>query len=262
MKTVLTIAGSDSVAGAGIQADIKTFAAHGVYGTSAVTAVTAQNTLGVSSVFPLPADVVTAQIEAVTSDLEIDAAKTGMLATAAVVEAVAAAIEALDIPRVVVDPVVLANDGAPLLEDEAVAVLKTQLLPRAYVVTPNALEAARLTGLTVSTLDDARAAARRVLELGPSAVIIKGGHLKQADAVDLMFDGREFIELRAPRLDTPRGMHGTGCAFSAALAANLALGHTLRQAAVLAKEYVTGAIRNAVTLGRGRTPPHHFWRSG
>jgi hydroxymethylpyrimidine/phosphomethylpyrimidine kinase len=257
MKTALTIAGSDSGGGAGIQADLKTFAAHGVYGTSAVTAITAQNTLGVTAWEAVTSDLVTAQIEAVASDFAVDAVKTGMLANAAIVEAVAAAIASLDLPRVVVDPVMLAKGGAKLLDDEAIEAVKAELLPRAFVVTPNSLEASALAGMQVRTVDEARAAAERIAALGAAAVIVKGGHLPHADAIDLFFDGREFVELRAPRIET-RHTHGTGCTFSSAIAANLALGRPLGEAVARAKAYLTDAIRQAPGLGAGHGPLGHF----
>jgi hydroxymethylpyrimidine/phosphomethylpyrimidine kinase len=257
MKTALTIAGSDSGGGAGIQADLKTFAAHGVYGTSAVTAITAQNTLGVTAWEAVASDLVTAQIEAVASDIGVDAVKTGMLANAAIVEAVGAAIASLDLPRVVVDPVMVAKGGAKLLDDEAVDAMKAELLPRAFVVTPNVLEASALAGIPVRNLDEARAAAERIAALGAAAVIVKGGHLPTADAIDLFFDGREFVELRAPRIET-RHTHGTGCTFSSAIAANLALGRPLGEAVARAKAYLTDAIRQAPGLGGGHGPLGHF----
>jgi hydroxymethylpyrimidine/phosphomethylpyrimidine kinase len=259
MRTALTIAGSDSGGGAGIQADLKTFAAHGVFGTSAVTAVTAQNTVGVPAVFALPSDLVTAQIEAVASDIALHAVKTGMLANAAIVEAVAAAIESLDLPPVVVDPVMIAKSGDRLLEPEAVAALATELIPRAYVVTPNIPEAEALTGMAIPTVKEARRAARRLREMGPLAVVIKGGHLEGAEIVDLIWDGHEMIELRAPRVDSA-STHGTGCTFASAIAANLALGRPLREAVERAKTYVGGAIRHAAAIGRGHGPLDHFWR--
>lgn len=258
MKTAMTIAGSDSGGGAGIQADLKTFAAHGVYGTSAITAVTAQNTLGVTGVLALPADIITAQIEAIAGDIGADAVKTGMLANAAIVEAVSAAIETLELPHVVVDPVMVAKSGDRLLEDDAIAALKSELIPRARVVTPNIQEAEALAGLRIGSASDAREAARRIQRLGPRAVIVKGGHLDGPEAIDLLFDGRAFIELRAPRLQT-RHTHGTGCTFASAIAANLALGHELPEAAQRAKEYVTGAIRAGLPIGRGPGPLDHFW---
>ena len=258
MKKALTIAGSDSGGGAGIQADLKTFAAHGVYGTSAIAAVTAQNTVGVTAFIALPADIIIAQMEAVVSDIGVDAAKTGMLANGAIVEAVAAAIEDLEIPHVVVDPVMIAKSGDRLLEDEAVAAIKAELLPRAFVVTPNAPEAEVLAGMAVRTPADAREAARRIHRLGPSAVIVKGGHLDGDEVIDLLFDGRGFTEFRGPRVPS-RNSHGSGCTFSAALAANLALGLSLPEATGLAKDYVVGAIRHGLAIGQGHGPMHHFW---
>ena len=258
MPTALTIAGSDSGGGAGIQADLKTFAAHRVYGTSAITAITAQNTQGVTSVLAIPADMVVSQIETVAADIAIDAVKTGMLATAAVVEAVAATIEELDLPRVVIDPVMVAKGGDRLLDEEAVGAIRLELLRRAFLVTPNAHEAAVLAACRVESLDDARTAAERIAALGARAVIVKGGHLDTADAVDLLFDGHEFHELRAPRLVT-RSTHGTGCTFAAAIAANLALGLSLLDAVRQAKLYVTEAIRRAPAIGHGHGPLEHFW---
>ena len=259
MKTTLTIAGSDSGGGAGIQADLKTFAAHGVYGTSVITAITAQNTLGVTKVHTVPADIVTAQVEAVMSDFGADAAKTGMLATAANVVAVAAAIETFEIPRVVVDPVIIAQSGDRLLEDEAIAVLKAELLRRAYVVTPNTMEAEVLVGRSITSPDDAREAARRIHALGPAAVIVKGGHLPGPEVIDVLYDGHMVIELRCRRVDS-HNTHGTGCTFGAAIAANLALGLDLPSAAHSAQTYVAQAMRRAVRIGRGHGPLNHFWR--
>ncbi len=259
MKTAMTSAGSDSGGGAGIQADLKTFAAHGVYGTSAITAITAQNTVGVTSVLPLPSDIVTAQIEAIAGDIGADAVKIGMLASAAIVEAVAAAIDTLELPQVVLDPVMVSKSGDTLLEEEAVAAMRTELLRRALVVTPNAREAEVLAGMTIGSLEEAREAAHRIHRMGAAAVVVKGGHLPGAEAVDLLFDGREAIEFRAPRVDT-RNTHGTGCTFAAAVAANLALGLPLRDAVDRAKRYVTGAIANGLTIGHGHGPVDHFWR--
>lgn len=258
MRTALTIAGSDSGGGAGIQADLKTFAAHRVYGTSALTAVTAQNTLGVTAVHALPADMVTAQIEAVAGDIGVNAVKTGMLATSAIVEAVAAAIDTLELPNVVVDPVMIAKGGDRLLEDEAVAAMKSELLRRALVVTPNAPEAEVLADMRIDSPESARKAAVRIRALGPAAVILKGGHLSGTDAVDLLYDGRRFVEMRASWVDT-RNTHGTGCTFAAALAANLALGRTLQEAAELAKQYVLGALRAGFAVGHGHGVLDHFW---
>jgi hydroxymethylpyrimidine/phosphomethylpyrimidine kinase len=268
MRIALTIAGSDPSGGAGIQADLKTFAALGVYGASAITAVTVQSTKGVEAVAPLSADLVTAQIEAVAGDLTIDATKIGMLATAAIVEAVAAAIEELELALVVVDPVLVSTSGERLLDDDGVQALCTHLFPRARVITPNVPEAEALSGVRIGSMDDAREAARRLHHMGAAAVIITGGHALRmpeheppaanTDVVDLVFDGHAFHECRAPRIDS-RHTHGTGCTFASAVAASLALGHELPEAARLAQRYVGGAIAHAPGIGHGRGPLDHFW---
>ena len=259
MHTALTIAGSDSGGGAGIQADLKTFAAHGVFGTCALTAVTAQNTMGVTAIQALAADLVTAQIEAIATDIGTDAVKTGMLANTAIVEAVAAAIESLELPRVVVDPVMMAKSGDSLLEPEAVAALRTKLLPLALVVTPNVAEAEALADMTIPTVKEARRAARRIRELGPQAVVVKGGHLDGEEIVDVFWDGHELLEFAGPRVKST-STHGTGCTFASAIAANLALGVPLATAVEAAKAYVAGAIRFAEAIGHGHGPLHHFWQ--
>src|SRR5262245_543488 len=224
MRTVLTIAGSDPSGGAGIQADLKTFAAFGAYGASAITAVTVQNTLGVDAVSPLAADLVGAQIEAVAGDLEIHATKTGMLATSAIVEAVTAAIDELELPLVVVDPVLVATSGARLLDEDGVRALRSELLPRARVVTPNVPEAEGLSGTIIRSLDDAREAARRIRDLGARAVVITGGHGPSLSGavVDLLLDDGEFHEFRTARVDARA--HGTGCTFASAVGAGLGPG--------------------------------------
>ena len=263
MRTALAIGGSDSSGGAGIQADLKTFAALGVYGTSAITAVTAQNTIGITVCSALSADLVAAQIEAVAGDIQIHATKTGMLATAAIIEAVAAAVEELGLPMLVVDPVMVSKSGDRLLDADGVQTLCAELLPRALVVTPNIPEAEALSGRQIASPDDVRAAARRIHKMGPSAVIVTGGHGAGTEVVDLLFDGRTFTEFRTSRVDTSR-THGTGCTFASAVAANLALGHTLAESASRAQQYVAGAIRHAPAIGRGHGPIDHFWnmRSG
>jgi hydroxymethylpyrimidine/phosphomethylpyrimidine kinase len=260
-KTVLTIAGSDSCGGAGIQADLKTFAALGVYGTSAITAVTAQNTTGVNDSVALQADLVTAQIEAVAADIVIAATKTGMLANAAIVEAVAAAIQELDLPLVVVDPVMVSKSGARLLDDDGIGMLRSELLPRALIVTPNIPEAEVLTGRRIQSIEDVRAAAHEIHSQSGSAVVIKGGHAKGDQIVDLLFDGEMFTELQTARIAT-RNTHGTGCTFASAIAANLALGHSLVDAVVRGQAYVAGAIERALPIGQGHGPLNHFWRIG
>ena len=260
MNTALTIAGSDSGGGAGIQADLKTFAAHGVYGTSAITALTAQNTLGVTGVHTVPAEFVTAQIEAVAEDLGCDAVKTGMLATAAIVEVVAAAVEELELPNLVVDPVMVAKGGDRLLDEDAVHAMRTALLRLARVVTPNVPEAEVLAEMAVRSLSDMREAARRIRKFGPSAVLIKGGHLPGDTITDLLFDGSTAIEIAGPRI-SGRHTHGTGCTLAAAIAARLARGEPLERAARGAREYVAGAMQHGIDLGAGHQPLNHFWPS-
>lgn len=268
MRHALTIAGSDSSGGAGIQADLKTFAAFGVYGTSAITAVTAQNTLGVTIAAALAADLVTAQIEAIAGDVRIDATKVGMLATAAIVEAVASAIEELDLPLVVLDPVMVSSSGERLLDEDGIQALRFELLPHARVVTPNIPEAEVLSGCRIVSADDRRRAAERIHQMGAAAVVITGGHPigpvhpvvdAADDVVDLLFDGTSFTELRTPRVGTD--MHGTGCTFASALAAGLALGEPLATAAGRAQQYVAGAIAHGIAIGRGAGVLNHFWQT-
>jgi hydroxymethylpyrimidine/phosphomethylpyrimidine kinase len=259
MATALTIAGSDSGAGAGIQADLKTFAAHGVYGTSAITALTAQNTVGVQGVHVIPDDFVTAQIEAVVSDLGCDAVKTGMLANSTIVEAVAAAIESLELPNLVVDPVMVAKSGDHLLDEEAVHAMRWTLIRLARVVTPNLPEAEALAKMSITSLADMREAARRIAMLKPSAVVIKGGHLAGPEVVDLLLEKGEFHEWIGPRIEGPN-THGTGCTFASAIAAHLARGAALKDAVPAAKAYVEGAMRHGIALGKGHRPLNHFWR--
>lgn len=259
MPTALTIAGSDSGGGAGIQADLKTFAAHGVYGTSAVTALTAQDTLGVSGVHTVPDDFVTAQIEAVAADLGCHAVKTGMLANSTIVEAVAAAVMSLDLPNLVVDPVMVAKSGDHLLDEEAVHALRWTLLRLARVVTPNIPEAEVLAKMSITSLADMKEAARRIAMLKPSAVVIKGGHLAGPEVIDVLFENGEFHEWVGPRIEGPN-THGTGCTFAAAIAAQLAKGAALTAAVPAAKAYVEGAMRHGIPLGKGHRPLNHFWR--
>jgi hydroxymethylpyrimidine/phosphomethylpyrimidine kinase len=260
MRVALSIAGSDSSGGAGIQADLKTFAALGVYGTSAITAITAQSTVGVVEAFALSADLVTAQIEAVAGDIDVHAVKTGMLAEAAIVEAVAAAIKELDLPFLVVDPVIASTRGDRLLDDDGVQMLRRELLPLAYVVTPNIPEAEALSGRRILSKEDAEEAARRIHDMGTTAVIITGGHRSDTDHVsDLLFDGQRFSTFRTARIDTPN-THGTGCTFAAAVAAYLALGQDLASAAEHSQQYVAGAIQHALEIGRGHGPIDHFWK--
>lgn len=258
MHTALTIAGSDSGAGAGIQADLKTFAACGVYGTSAITAVTAQNTTGVMSWQALEADLVIAQVEAVAEDFGIEAVKTGMLASAAIVEAVAATIRELGLPNLVVDPVMVAKGGDRLLNEDAIHALRLELLPRAEIVTPNVPEAEVLAGMSIRSLEDMREAGRRILALGPRVVVVKGGHLDGPEVVDVVVSDDDNFELRGRRIPGPH-THGTGCTFSAAIAAFLARGHSARESLEKARAYLEGAIAHAPGLGHGHGPLGHFW---
>nr|WP_239074660.1 bifunctional hydroxymethylpyrimidine kinase/phosphomethylpyrimidine kinase [Streptomyces sp. SID10853] len=254
---VLTVAGSDSGGGAGIQADLKTMLALGVHGMSVLTAVTAQNSQGVQGAWELPADAVRAQYRAVVDDIGVDAVKTGMLSSAELVETVAGLLAATDAP-VVVDPVGVSKHGDPLLAASALDCVRELLLPTATVATPNLDEVAQLTGVQVEKEADLPRAAEAVLAHGPAWVLIKGGHLA-GDAVDLLTDGSEEHWLRAPRLDN-RHTHGTGCTLASAIAAQLARGLAVPEAVAAAKEYVTGAIRAGFALGSGIGPVDHGWR--
>ena len=253
----LTIAGSDSGGGAGIQADLKTFAAFGVYGVSAITAVTAQNTRGVSAVETLSPGIVSAQIAAIVDDFQVAALKTGMLANSAIIGAVARVLRVSRVGPLVVDPVMVAKSGDRLLDAEALGALTRDLLPLATVVTPNLPEAEVLTGLPVRTVEDQREAARRIVGLGARAAVVKGGHSDAAEIVDVFFDGAAFTEFRTKRVPGT-STHGTGCTFSAAIAAQLALGRGLLEAIPLAQAYVAKAIQNAPGLGHGHGPMGHL----
>ena len=256
---VLTVAGSDSGGGAGIQADLKTILAHGAHGMTAVTAVTVQDSTGVHRLDPLPAELVVEQIEAVAADIGVDAVKTGLLAGADVVTAVAEAVERLGLPNLVVDPVAASGHGDALLDADAVVALRARLLPLATVVTPNLGEVEALTGVVVRDAAGLDAAARAVHALGPAWVLVKGGHLSGGDAVDVLFDGDDAVPLRAPRFDTPH-THGSGCTLASAIAANLAAGMDVPTAVRDAKTYVTGAIAGGFPLGKGTGPTDHAWR--
>jgi len=248
----LSIAGSDSGGGAGVQADLKTFSALGVFGTTAITAVTAQNTAQITAIVEIAPDVVAAQIDAVASDIGVDAAKTGMLSSAPIIAAVAQALVRNRIEPVVVDPVMISKAGAALLRQDAVDALRTTLLPLARIATPNLHEAAALTGRTIRTVGEMEAAAEAIAAMGPRAVVVKGGHLEGAP-VDVLYDGGRVTRLDAPRIPTAN-THGTGCVFSAAIAAHLARGLGLAEAVRAAKAFVTSAIEAALPLGRGHGP--------
>jgi hydroxymethylpyrimidine/phosphomethylpyrimidine kinase len=252
----LTIAGSDSGGGAGIQADLKTFSAFGVFGMSAITAVTAQNSVGVTGVFNLPPEFVARQLDAVLGDFGADAVKIGMLSTAEIAAAVAERLRAHRARPIVLDPVMIAKSGDALLQPDARAALVREMLPLAEVVTPNLHEAAALAGMPVDSEADMEAAARRIHALGPRAVLVKGGHLKDT-ATDILWDGATLIRFPAPRLDST-STHGTGCTLSAAIAAGLARGDVLAAAVRRAKAYVTAAIREGFQAGRGVGVLRHF----
>jgi len=254
----LTIAGSDSGAGAGIQADLKTFAALGVYGTSAITAITAQNTKAVTAICELSPEIIAAQIDAVMQDLGADAVKTGMLSNSAIIEVVAERIRKHRLINLVVDPVMVAKSGDLLLRSEAIEALKLLLIPLATVVTPNLPETEQLTGVRGTRQIDLNEAARRIVAMGAKSVVIKGGHRK-GPAADLFYDGKKFRVFSAARIPT-RNTHGTGCTFSAAIAANLAKGENLEQAVGHAKAFITRAIRKSFAIGAGHSPVHHFHR--
>lgn len=253
----LTIAGSDSGGGAGIQADLKTFQALGVYGASTLTAITAQNTVAVTAVHEVPTDVIAAQIDAVVSDIGVDAAKTGMLSSADIISTVADRVRHWQLDKLVVDPVMVAKSGDRLLREDAINALIHQLLPLAYVLTPNVPEAEVLVGRELRTEAQFRQAAMDIVAMGAHSVVMKGGH-REGDATDLFFDGEEFVVLESERFDTPN-THGTGCTLSAAIAAGLASGIALQEAVRQAKRYVSEAIRRSEPLGGGHGPVAHDW---
>ncbi len=259
--TALTIAGSDSGGGAGIQADLKTFQARGVYGASVLTALTAQNTVGVQGVLPIAPEFIRRQLDSVFEDIGFDAVKTGMLVDAATIHAVADGLEAHGVTNLVVDPVMIAKSGDLLLADDARDAMRERMIPLARVVTPNLHEASALLGRPVRTLDDMRVAARAFVALGAAAAVIKGGHLDEdEDAVDVLFDGEGYYDFRARRVTTGN-THGTGCTFASAIAAELAKGADLPHAVDRAKRYLDGAIRAAASmhLGAGHGPVDHAW---
>ena len=257
--TALTIAGSDSGGGAGIQADLKTFAALGVYGASVITAVTAQDTQRVYDFVELAPDFVAAQIDAVLGDIGADAVKTGMLSSVPIIEAVAERVDRWGVTNLVVDPVMVAKGGDKLLRDDAVEALKKTLLPKALVVTPNIPEAEVLVGRPLASWDAISEAAREIYSWGVANVVIKGGHRDEDMATDLLFDGKGFREYTTGRVDT-RNTHGTGCTFASAIAATLAKGDNVEHAVAAAKAYVTKALQNSYALGHGHGPVHHFYR--
>lgn len=253
---VLTIAGSDSGGGAGVQADLKTITVLGGFGMSVITALTAQNTLGVHGIHDVPPAFVAAQFDAVAADIGIDAAKTGMLSTADIIRVVAGKIRQYGIGRLVVDPVMVAKGGVSLIREEAKKTLIGELIPLAFILTPNIPEAEALAGIRIVTLDDMKKAAKIIHGMGARHVVVKGGHLP-GDAVDILYDGRDFREFRSPRVVT-EDTHGTGCTYSAAIATGLAFGKDVIEAVTEAKHYITVAVRHAWRLGQGHGPTNHL----
>ncbi|WP_293131497.1 bifunctional hydroxymethylpyrimidine kinase/phosphomethylpyrimidine kinase [Microcoleus sp. bin38.metabat.b11b12b14.051] len=259
IPVAMTIAGSDSGGGAGIQADLRTFAFHCVHGTSALTCVTAQNTLGVTRVDAMAAEAVAAQIEAVVGDIGVQAAKTGMLLNREIMVVVAAQVRSLNIGNLVVDPVMVSRSGDRLIDDGAIAFLRDNLIPLAAVVTPNRFEAEILSGLEIVCLDDMKAAAQQIYRSGAKAVLVKGGGMAgDLRGIDVWFDGTRLDVLKTETVDTAN-THGTGCTLSAAIAANLALGKDLFTSVTLAKNYVTTALKYALDIGEGQGPVGHFF---
>ena len=258
LKQALTIAASDSGGGAGIQADIKTMQANGVFALSALVALTAQNTKTVTLVHPLPREIIEAQIDAVFDDFEISAVKTGMLFSAEIVRLVSEKLALLKAANLVVDPVMVSSNGRELLKPDAVERVMSDLFPLARLVTPNIHEAQRIAGMDIRSLEDAREAARRIQQMGCANVLVKGGHLSAKPATDLLYDGKKFTVFEGEFIDTPN-THGTGCTYSAAIAAQLAKGAGLSDAVRNAKTYTTEAIRHGLAIGHGHGPTHHFY---
>ena len=259
MKIALTIAGSDSSGGAGIQADIKTFCAHGVYAASVITAVTVQNTRKVYDIQEIRPDIVAGQIQCLFDDIPIHAVKIGMVSSIPLIETIAATLSANTLPPVVVDPVMISKSGYALLKTDARDALVKHIFPLAEVLTPNIHEAQALINKEIHTINEMKEAAKKICDLGTKKVVIKGGHLAHEEAIDILYDGHSFEELTSERFDTPN-THGTGCTFSSAIAANLALGKPFFEAVTLAKDYITGAIQNALAIGHGHGPTHHFYK--
>lgn len=257
IKKALTIAGSDSGGGAGIQADLKTFQELNVFGMSAITAVTAQNTLGVHGVYPLSVEAVVNQIESIGTDLGTNAIKTGMLFSSDIIQAVSECINEFQWENVVVDPVMIAKGGASLLQNEAVTAMKEHLLPLAMVITPNIPEAEVLADMSICTLDDRLEAAKRLYQLGAKHVVIKGGHDEGNELVDVLYNGEEFTYFTGKRIAT-KNTHGTGCTFAAAVTAELAKGNSVKRAVATAKDFIQAAIEDDLEIGNGHGPTNHW----
>lgn len=257
MKKVLTIAGSDCSGGAGIQADLKTFSAHGVFGMSVIVSVVAENTSRVIDIQDVTPDMIQKQIDAVFEDIEVDAVKIGMLSTPACMEAVAEKLREFRPKNIVVDPVMYAKNGSALMNPEAVDTLIQCIIPCADIVTPNIPEAETIARMEIRTMEDMKTAAKRIYAMGCKNVVVKGGHAS-GDAMDVLYDGAQFYYYEAKRINT-KNTHGTGCTFSSAIAANLALGMSVVEATKYAKQYVTTAIEHALSIGKGNGPTHHFY---
>lgn len=258
MKKILTIAGSDSSGGAGIQADIKTFSAHEVFGMSIITAVTAQNTEGVFAVQDIRPDIIQKQIEVIFDDILVDGVKIGMVSKTETIKIIADTLSKYSVKNLVLDPVMISKSGYYLLEPEAKEALIDHLLPMARVVTPNLPEAEVITGLKVSTIEDMKEAAKLIFDMGPKYVLVKGGHL-EGEAVDILYDGSTFTYYSSPRINTIN-THGTGCTLSSAIAANLGKGLNITEAIDEAKGYITKAIQESFSIGKGVGPVHHFYK--
>jgi len=257
MKRALTIAGSDSGGGAGIQADLKTFCAFGVYGMSSITSITAQNTKGVEAIFDLPPSLVAKQIECVVSDIGVDATKTGMLSNSSIIEVVAQEIKKFNIEKLVVDPVMVSKSGALLLQRDAVDTLVERLFPLSFLITPNLPEASFLVGEEIKNVSDMERACVSLKKWGPRYVLLKGGHLPGEEIVDILFDGEKFTLFPAPRVAT-KNTHGTGCTYSAAICALLSLGYPITEAVKVAREYMSEVIAHSLDLGKGFGPVNHL----
>jgi len=256
MKKVLTIAGSDSCGGAGIQADLKTFSAHGVFGMSVITAITAQNTQGVFAVQDITPEMIQKQIEVIFEDISVDAVKIGMVSKTETIQTIAETLKAYNVKNLVLDPVMVSKSGFHLLQLEAKEALIKNLLPMATIITPNLPEAEVITGFEISTVEAMEKAAKAIHDMGPQYVLVKGGHL-EGEAVDILYDGNQFIYYNAQRIHT-KNTHGTGCTLSSAIASNLGKGLTITQAVEEAKNYITVAIEKSFGIGQGVGPVHHF----
>ncbi|MFX1387830.1 MAG: bifunctional hydroxymethylpyrimidine kinase/phosphomethylpyrimidine kinase [Promethearchaeota archaeon] len=259
MKKVLTIAGSDSGGGAGIQADLKTFSALGVFGMSAITALTAQNTVEVQGIFEVDPEFVANQIDSVMTDIGADAWKTGMLSNAEIIQVVADRASLYNVELLIVDPVMIAKSGDPLLKAEANSTLISKIIPLAHVITPNLHEAHVLTGIEINNINEVQESAVKIFEMGAKNVVVKGGHLQDInESIDILYDGKKFIEFRSPRINT-NNTHGTGCTFASGIAAELAKGKDIKNAVHIAKAYLTNAIQRADNLhiGKGHGPTDH-----